>query len=450
MHTIGTFFLLVATTTLYLSSDRLSLPASISARLGVQQLRGAAPRPCKGEKCRRVLIVQIDDRDLDAPVKTDAVPFWKHSSAINKQYARNHGYEYKYINFQDVPEGRHGAWAHVAIVRSLLASGDYDYVMKLDSDAMFATTEPLESVIDFGPLDRGEKDIVLAIDAMYYDLYECPRVHNLTAVERRCDAEGGLESVHVADAARCSAWFSVDAWRRGLHLGELRGVGEDELEEQWQESWTRSGLSELPPGATRRVFDDYGIERRRQDLLRGDWWRNAETAPAMTAFGVFNSGVYLAKASATSLALFDDWWRAPTAVCVGDTVAPRFKQALGHLTSGDAVRGACDAEPAAASRSAAGQAGGNAWTLRPADLAPLSCADGSLQAYLAGEGVGGSPVYEQPALSLVLPQHMARVEAYDAWVLNGPFSSIVWHPVGAAKKWRSTVRWFEQLLFKQR
>jgi hypothetical protein len=125
---------------------------------------------------RRVLIVQIDNRDLNATVAKGTVPFWKHTAAINEQYARNHGYQYQYIGFKDVPEGRHSGWAHVAIVRQLLASGEYDYVMKLDSDAMFATTEPLDATIDFGPLERGEKDFVIALDENYYELYECPQV----------------------------------------------------------------------------------------------------------------------------------------------------------------------------------------------------------------------------------------------------------------------------------
>jgi len=388
-----------------------------------------------------VLIVQIDDRELSAPVQHE-VPFWKYSAAINQQYARNHGYDYKYITFRDVPEGRHGAWAHVAIVRELLASQTYDYVLKLDSDAMLGTTAPLEAMIDFGPLERGEKDVALAIDAMYYDLYECPRVHNLTSIERRCGADGrNLETVHIADAHRCSSWFSVDAWSRGLHLGELRGLGNEELEEQWSGSWARTGLSELPPGATRRVFDDYGLSRRRQDLLSGGWWRDPRTSPALTAFGAFNSGVYLAKASPASVALFDDWWSAPTKVCNGASVAPRFEIALRHLTSGEASRDACTATAADEPR--------NAFTLRPVALEPLSCADHSLQDYLAGAGAGGSPLYEQPALSLVLPEHMARIEAYDPWDFNGPFSKVVWHPVGSAKQWRSTVQWFDQLLQQQ-
>jgi hypothetical protein len=391
----------------------------------------------------RVLIVQIDDRALDAPVENHSVPFWKYTAAINEQYAKNHGYEYRYMSFTDVPEGRHGAWAHVAIVRDLLASGDYDYVMKLDTDAMFSTTEPLESVIDFGPLERGEKDIAIAIDAMYYDLYECEKVLNLTAIERRCDVNGSqsLEAVRIANAERCSAWFSVDAWSRGLHIGELRGVGNDELEELWLESWRRSGVAELPPGATRAVFDSYGLQRRRQDLLEGGWWRDPHTSPALTAFGAFNSGVYLAKASDTSLALFDDWWSLPNMACADKSVALRFAPALGHLMSGEAARGACGSE----------QSGSwaNAFTLRKNDLAPLSCEDSSLRDYLSGAGPGGSPLYEQPALSLVLPEHMERVDAYDAWVFNGPFNGFVWHPVGPAKSWHETVPFFDELLLRQ-
>jgi hypothetical protein len=309
---------------------------------------------------------------------------------------------------------------------------------------MFATTGPLESVIDFGPLESGEKDIVIGIDAMYYDLYECPQVHNLTTIERRCDADRpGSETIQISGADRCSSWFSVDAWKRGLHLGELRGIGNDELEERWLDSWAHLGVSELPPGATRQVFDEYGLDRRRQDLLRGDWWRGSGTSPALAAFGVFNSGVYLAKASTASLALFDDWWSVPTSVCAGNVVAPRFERSLGQLMSSEAASGACSPELSGKSSSK------NAFTLRSHNLTPLSCRDKSLQDYLTGAGDGGSPLYEQPALSLALPKHMARVEAYDAWEFNGPFSRFVWHPVGPAKQWPGTVGWFNRLLEQQ-
>uniref|UniRef100_A0A6U9PWD4 Sugar transporter SWEET1 n=1 Tax=Zooxanthella nutricula TaxID=1333877 RepID=A0A6U9PWD4_9DINO len=392
---------------------------------------------------QRVLIVQIDDRGPGAAAAEGAAAFRKHSAAINEKYAHIHGYSYRYINVTEAPEGRHGAWAHVAIVRDLLAGGEYDYVMKLDGDATFATTDPLDALVDFGPLERGEKDIALAIDAMYYDLYECPRVHRLTDIERRCDAAGQRgEMITIQNASKCSSWFSADAWARGVHLGELRGVGSDELGEMWLESWRRGGVSALPAGATPHVFDAYGLAQRRRDLSEGGWWRDQTTTPAMAAFGAFNSGVYVAKASAASVALFDDWWRVPNEVCEGGDVAPRFASALGGLVSGAATEAACGA---------AGEKSDtrNAFTLRPNDLAHLSCADDSLRDYLSGGGVGGSPLYEQPALSLVLPAHMPRVDAYDAWRFNGPFSSLVWHPTGPAKMRRSIVHWFDDLLLKQ-
>jgi hypothetical protein len=402
---------------------------------------------------RRILIVQIDNRNLSSPVPEGVVPYWKHSHEINKKYASNHGYDYKYISFSLAPEGRHNAWAHVAIVRDILRSGEYDYVMKLDSDAMFATNMPLESLIEFRPFDRGDKDILLGLDAKYYDLYECPRVHNLTTVERVCDTrrkhvDVPFEALKITDADKCSSGILGDVedsktqfleigyvWE-GLAAHHFRRAEGSKGEDSWPKSWAASGLSELPPGATRSIFDRYGIAERRKDLLNARWMHDPDVNPALVAMGAFNSGVYLAKASAASLAFFDDWWGLPSAVCTGGALAPRFEPALRHLTAGEAKSGAC---PLASE-------GRNAFTLRPVGLAPLSCADGSLKHYLSGLGAGGSPVYEQPALSLVLPEHMPRVEAYDAWDFNGPFSRLVWHPYGPAKTWHQTVHWFDALL----
>jgi hypothetical protein len=329
--------------------------------------------------------------------------------------------------------------------------------MKLDSDAMFATTEPLDATIDFGPLERGEKDFVIAMDAMYYDLYECPRVHNLTTVERICDVKHDVERIRIAGMERCSmGLWTAEEGERGIafgprDLGKLRDVGHEDSTPRYLESWTRSGVAELPPGATREVFESYGISRRRQDLLQGGWWRDPHTTPSLIAIGAFNSGVYLAKASTASLALFDDWWNMPTAVCAGSSVAPQFEQAMRHLTSGGSTQRACDTDQSGTTGGARTPAAGlnNAFTMRYNDLGPLKCSDGSLRDYLLGVGAGGSPVYEQPALSLALPKHMTRVAAYDSWEFNHPFSKFIWHPYGTSKTFPGIVPFYEKLLLQQ-
>jgi hypothetical protein len=74
----------------------------------------------------------------------------------NTYVARNPGYEIIFLTENPVPE-RHPVWSAIALPLALLETGEYDYVMWMDCDAMFIDlTRTVEDLLALYPEDTAD------------------------------------------------------------------------------------------------------------------------------------------------------------------------------------------------------------------------------------------------------------------------------------------------------
>jgi hypothetical protein len=108
-------------------------------------------------KKRNIAIVTAENRDDQ---------YIKYHDLNCKKYARIHGYSYFRLNNCDISESS-TYWCKIYKVKKFLDSGNYDYVVWLDSDTIFTD---FETSLDYIISKIGEPDIIIGHDYNSYIL----------------------------------------------------------------------------------------------------------------------------------------------------------------------------------------------------------------------------------------------------------------------------------------
>ena len=108
-------------------------------------------------KKRKIAIITAENRNDE---------YIKYHDLNCKKYSRIHGYSYIRLNNCDPIESS-TYWCKIYKVKKFLESGNYDYVLWLDSDTIFTN---FDTSIDYYISKMGEPDIIISNDSNSYIL----------------------------------------------------------------------------------------------------------------------------------------------------------------------------------------------------------------------------------------------------------------------------------------
>ena len=122
---------------------------------------GGLPEPFRGDpesfSPERIAIASVCDYGPEHKLHgIDSISKWNRD-----QYASKHGYISVFKSVNDDAPGRHPVWASLALTRTLLLPGSYEFVMWMDCDALFIDqSRKIEEILGMYP----GKDIYISED----------------------------------------------------------------------------------------------------------------------------------------------------------------------------------------------------------------------------------------------------------------------------------------------